>query len=98
MSIDGMQANRNPDGNADGADHADQGDSRQPRASRQPAEILTREEYADQVRARTSPIAREETPRGAESENGRPDTENRAAGTAETGQPRPAPDQPSRVE
>jgi hypothetical protein len=98
MSIDGMQAGRNPDDTADGADHADQGDGRQPRTDRPPAEALTREEYADQVRARTSPIAREETPGGAESGNGQSDTEDRATGTAEKSQSRPAPEQPSRAE
>jgi hypothetical protein len=40
-----MRADRNSDGTADGAAHADQGDGRQPRTNRQPAETLTREEY-----------------------------------------------------
>jgi hypothetical protein len=98
MSIDGGPTDRDLDGTADGADHAGQGDGRQPRTDRQPAETLTRAEYADQVRARTSPIAQQETPRGTESGNDGPDTEDRAVGTAETSQPGPAPDQPSRAE
>ena len=93
-----MRAEHNADGTADGAGHADQGIGRQPKVDRSPAETLTREEYADQIRVQTSPIAREETSRGAEAGNGRADAEDQDAGTAESRQFRPTSDQPSRPE
>jgi hypothetical protein len=42
MSIDGMRADRDPDGTADGAGHADQGDGRQPRTDAPRPEKLRR--------------------------------------------------------